>query len=149
MRHAVGVVELKSTILSGALKVGEFAVVVSDGHQADKHIVAKVYGGVVVSLNDPNLTWEHSYGDDGFYVRRLLKGDTITLTVGAGEEELVTEVKQFLDKGQVINAIKRVREVTNLGLKEAKDFVDNIRKDYAPAVPVLSNGFNSDVGSSW
>jgi ribosomal protein L7/L12 len=35
------------------------------------------------------------------------------------------EVQAHLAKGMKINAIKRVREITGLGLKEAKDLVDS------------------------
>lgn len=41
-------------------------------------------------------------------------------TVGA-------EVRDLVGRGQSIEAIKRVREATGLGLKEAKDVVDHIR----------------------
>lgn len=34
------------------------------------------------------------------------------------------EVREYLAKGQKINAIKRVRVLTGLGLKEAKDWVE-------------------------
>ena len=38
------------------------------------------------------------------------------------------EVERLLANGQVINAIKLVREVTGSGLKDAKDRVDEMRR---------------------
>ncbi len=38
------------------------------------------------------------------------------------------EVEALLDDGHAIDAIKRVRELTGLGLKEAKDYVDALRR---------------------
>lgn len=36
------------------------------------------------------------------------------------------EVRNFIRQGQKINAIKAHRELTNLGLKESKDFVEDL-----------------------
>jgi hypothetical protein len=40
-------------------------------------------------------------------------------------------VREALDQGETILAIKRFREATGAGLKEAKDFVDEIRRRQA------------------
>jgi len=40
--------------------------------------------------------------------------------------DLLETVRTYLAKGQKIQAIKYVRGVTKLGLKEAKDFVDSL-----------------------
>lgn len=49
------------------------------------------------------------------------------------------EIVSLLEEGQKIEAIKRVREVTNLGLKEAKDAVEEMERGLghapAPAAP--------------
>ncbi len=37
-------------------------------------------------------------------------------------------VQEALDRGQTIEAIKRFREATGAGLKESKDFVDQLRR---------------------
>jgi ribosomal protein L7/L12 len=42
------------------------------------------------------------------------------------EETLEFEVRELLARGRKIEAIKKVRELTDWGLKEAKDFVDSI-----------------------
>lgn len=41
-------------------------------------------------------------------------------------------VREALDRGETIMAIKRFREATGVGLKEAKDFVDEVRRRQAP-----------------
>lgn len=49
----------------------------------------------------------------------------------------VAEVERLTRAGQKINAIKLVREKTNWGLREAKDFVDAIEaRSPTPPVPV-------------
>jgi hypothetical protein len=40
-------------------------------------------------------------------------------------------VREALDQGETILAIKRFREATGVGLKEAKDFVDEVRRRQA------------------
>lgn len=40
------------------------------------------------------------------------------------------ELQQYLHADQPIQAIKRVRELTNWGLKDAKDYVDRLRQRY-------------------
>jgi len=47
--------------------------------------------------------------------------------------ETRVEVEQLLANGQVINAIKLVREATGSGLKEAKDAVDEMRRSVLPS----------------
>jgi ribosomal protein L7/L12 len=42
---------------------------------------------------------------------------------------------QAVRSGQKIEAIKLVRDLTGCGLKEAKDFVDNIESGNKPASP--------------
>jgi len=37
-------------------------------------------------------------------------------------------VREALDRGQIIEAIKRFREATGAGLKESKDFVEELRR---------------------
>lgn len=47
--------------------------------------------------------------------------------------EIRVEVERLLANGQVINAIKLVREATGSGLKEAKDAVDEMRRSVPPS----------------
>jgi hypothetical protein len=43
-------------------------------------------------------------------------------------------VREALDQGETILAVKRFREATGAGLKEAKDFVDEVRRRQAQAI---------------
>lgn len=43
-------------------------------------------------------------------------------------EDVPKDVREALERGETILAIKRFREATGVGLKEAKDFVDEIRR---------------------
>jgi Ribosomal protein L7/L12 C-terminal domain len=57
-------------------------------------------------------------------------GGTVTAEV-AGQEldidpKVMDEIRQLLDAGQKIEAIKLLREATGLGLTEAKQFVDSL-----------------------
>ena len=62
----------------------------------------------------------------------------LILAVPAGQtlelsSETRVEVERLLANGQVINAIKLVREATGSGLKEAKDAVDEMRRSVLPS----------------
>ncbi len=46
--------------------------------------------------------------------------------VGLSQETLEFEVRHLVARGRKIEAIKKVRELTGMGLKEAKDFVDSV-----------------------
>ncbi|HEY0603160.1 MAG TPA: ribosomal protein L7/L12 [Herpetosiphonaceae bacterium] len=52
------------------------------------------------------------------------------------------EIRRFLAQGNKIQAIKRVRELTGLGLKESKDYVDQLPigapLEYGAAEPVAA-----------
>ncbi len=52
-----------------------------------------------------------------------------------GVDDAETRVRQLLDQGLVIEAIKLVREVSGLGLKDAKDWVDARRINAALPLP--------------
>lgn len=44
-------------------------------------------------------------------------------------DQVANEVRIFLSKGMKMEAIKRVRELTNVGLKDAKEFVEEVEKN--------------------
>jgi ribosomal protein L7/L12 len=44
-------------------------------------------------------------------------------------DEGMDEVRTLVEAGNKIEAIKRYRELTNLGLKEAKDEIDSMERD--------------------
>ena len=48
--------------------------------------------------------------------------------------EVPPAVREALDRGETILAVKRFREATGAGLKEAKDFVDEVRRRQAAAL---------------
>lgn len=42
--------------------------------------------------------------------------------------DVPADVRDALERGETILAIKRFRQATGVGLKEAKDFVDDVRR---------------------
>lgn len=58
------------------------------------------------------------------------------VTSSAPSLSLETEVRQFLNAGQKIAAIKRVRELKHWGLKESKDYVESLERNDTPLMPV-------------
>ena len=51
----------------------------------------------------------------------------ISNQVGVPKDPLDDEIRSIIVKDGKIKAMKKVREVTGLGLKEAKDYVDNLK----------------------
>lgn len=51
----------------------------------------------------------------------------IVKQVGVPKDPLDDELRSIIEKDGKIKAIKKVREVTGFGLKEAKDYVDNLK----------------------
>ncbi|WP_258879763.1 ribosomal protein L7/L12 [Clostridium estertheticum] len=51
----------------------------------------------------------------------------IAKQVGVPKDPLDDELKSIIEKDGKIKAIKKCREVTGLELKEAKDYVDNLK----------------------
>jgi ribosomal protein L7/L12 len=49
--------------------------------------------------------------------------------------DLAMEVRQWLAQNSKIEVIKRVRQRTNLGLKEAKDYVEAVEAGQSPTIP--------------
>jgi len=48
-------------------------------------------------------------------------------------QDVPADVREALERGETILAIKRFRQATGAGLKEAKDFVDEVRRRGLPA----------------
>ena len=46
--------------------------------------------------------------------------------MGVSKETLEFEARELLARGRKIEAVKKVRELTGMSLKEAKDFVDSL-----------------------
>lgn len=47
--------------------------------------------------------------------------------VELNERELISCVRDFLKKGQMLQAVKFIKDQTGKGLKESKEFVDDVR----------------------
>ncbi len=47
-------------------------------------------------------------------------------------EDVINEIKESLNTGKKIPAIKLIRHATGLGLKESKEIADNDAKDLTP-----------------
>lgn len=63
--------------------------------------------------------------------------------------DVPADVQALLAQGQKIEAIKRVRELTGLGLKEAKDYVDALQRGGAlPALPATTVSDVPTAGTS-
>lgn len=60
---------------------------------------------------------------------------------------LPPDVQALLDAGRTIDAIKQLRVVQGLGLKEAKDLIDAHQQGHHAAPPAHSTGFASDASS--
>lgn len=52
--------------------------------------------------------------------------DKITKQIGIPEEDIDGEIKTFVSEGNKIKAIKRYRDISGAGLKEAKEYIDNL-----------------------
>ena len=68
--------------------------------------------------------------------QRVLRAPAVTIQPGQKLEmpaEIRADVERLLADGQVIGAIKLVREVTGSGLKDAKDAVDEMRRSVLPS----------------
>lgn len=83
-------------------------------------------------------------------VSSLMAGESITLPkkpmTGAENNvnappEIDAQVLQLVRAGKTIQAIKRYRELTNLGLKESKDAIDKIASDNSPT-PAARQSFS-------
>lgn len=52
--------------------------------------------------------------------------DKITKQIGIPEEDIDEEIEAFVAEGNKIKAIKRYRDISGAGLKEAKEYIDNL-----------------------
>lgn len=60
------------------------------------------------------------------FSRISLKLDKIAKQVGVEEPDIDSELRALIVQGKKVEAIKKLREFTGLGLKEAKEYVDNL-----------------------
>lgn len=52
--------------------------------------------------------------------------EKIAKQIGVPEPPVDDEIKTLIAEGKKIKAIKRYREITGVGLKEAKDYIDKL-----------------------
>ena len=62
---------------------------------------------------------------------KLMRGTLNRIAERVGVTEIVTkeekeELKRLLSEGKNVQAVRRCREITGLGLKEAKEYVDGL-----------------------
>jgi hypothetical protein len=117
------------------LGVGEFAQIIQPGGKLDNHIVLRTaandasadYGPIVDLTNYAAIIPEFDLWE--ITGVKLQRGTRLVIEVGQRVNLSylqVQEVREILKGGNKINAIKRVRELTNAGLKEAKDYVESL-----------------------
>ena len=89
-----------------------------------EQILEAIKGMTVLELNDLVKAIEEEFGVTAAAPVAVVAGG------GAAEAEAQTEFDVILNNAGAskINVIKVVREITGLGLKEAKDLVDNAPK---------------------
>jgi ribosomal protein L7/L12 len=131
MNNSVKVISVPSRgISANSLGIGEYGRVVGNPNidSCVGDIVLKV-AGLVVNLSTPSKTGESPFNSP--QVERLKTGDKIEITVGF-TPEFEENIRRIVQAGNgngfssKINAIKAVREATNWGLKESKDYVEGL-----------------------
>ncbi|EOU1723383.1 ribosomal protein L7/L12 [Clostridium perfringens] len=65
---------------------------------------------------------------------KLMRGTLNRIAERVGVTDIVTkeekeELKSLLSEGKNVQAVRRFREITGLGLKEAKEYVDGLGKE--------------------
>lgn len=70
------------------------------------------------------------------YCGSMLTGSSTARPTDATSSSWQQEVRGLVAQGQKIAAIKRVREQTGAGLKDAKDFVEAIEGGQNPPIPL-------------
>lgn len=102
-----------------------------------EQIVEYIKGISVLELSQLVKTLEEELGVSAAAAMPMVTAGAVAAAAGAAAEEEQTEFTVTLtDVGaKKINVIKVVREVTSLGLKEAKDLVEAAPKPVKEAIP--------------
>jgi hypothetical protein len=104
------------------MKIGDIALTDSFG---ESELLLRTYDGFV-NLNQPSRTYMSSLDRDADV---LPPGSTVTLKVlGIDYAQLEAKMLEHLKTGNLINAIKEARDVTAMGLKESKEYVEKFRQ---------------------
>ena len=103
-----------------------------------EQVVDYIKGISVLELSQLVKTLEEELGVSAAAVMPVAVGGAAAAGAGAGGEaeeqtEFTVNLTDFGEKK--INVIKVVREVTSLGLKEAKDLVESVPKAVKEAIP--------------
>lgn len=99
---------------------------------AINEIIELVKGLSVVELNELVTTFEEEFGVTA--AAPVVAGAVAGAAEGAAEEKSDFDIELTAVGDQKIKVIKVVREITGLGLKEAKELVDNAPKVLKEAV---------------
>ena len=104
----------------------------------EEQVVDYIKGITVLELSQLVKTLEEELGVSAAAVMPVAVGGAGAAGAGAGDEaeeqtEFTVNLTDFGEKK--INVIKVVREVTSLGLKEAKDLVESVPKAVKEAIP--------------
>ena len=96
-----------------------------------------IKGMTIIELRDLNKAIEEEFGVTAAAPMMMAAGPGAGVGVPAAAEEEKTEFDLILTNfgANKINVIKAVREITSLGLKEAKDLVEAAPKTVKEALP--------------
>jgi hypothetical protein len=120
MNNSVKVISVPTRgIIASSLNIGEYGRIVGSLDPNAGDIVLKTSLGIV-NISDPKFVWDSPFTEP--YVERLNTGDKVEITVGF-TPEFEERIRRDAQNNK-ITAIKAVREATNWGLKEAKDYVE-------------------------
>jgi len=86
----------------------------------------------------------HTAPDFSAYFQCAVHGYLCEEFIAIYSHKEIKEVIEWMNKGEKINAIKKLREITGLGLKEAKDACDN----YQASGILNISGFNASSGEN-
>jgi large subunit ribosomal protein L7/L12 len=100
---------------------------------AKEDILAAVEGMTVLELNELVKAFEEKFGVSAAAV--AVAGPAAGGAAAAAEEQTEFTVNLLEAGANKVSVIKAVRELTGLGLKEAKDLVDGAPKPVKEAVP--------------
>ena len=83
-------------------------------------------------------------------VEAMARGESVHIPVPApslADDSMDGQIRALLAKKQKIEAIKIYRLATNLGLKEAKDYVESIEAQMLPQPPAKSSPMNIPISN--
>ena len=83
-------------------------------------------------------------------VEAMARGESVHIPVPApslADDSMDGQIRALLAKKQKIEAIKTYRLATNLGLKEAKDYVESIEAQMLPQPPAKSSPMNIPISN--